>query len=181
MNRIKYRSRTGIHSMHEGYRDVSVCRVASQMYMEMSKVHTAIHWSNLVYHISTLILAIPSWMFFTSSMVSCNLFLSWVCFYYMTPSNLWKTSNLVSPISKLICGKPSWINGWLCALWTFPCTFEKQLYKRWRLCILRACCGFQFLIYIWFYSFFIIYYKYRIRRCLVPPKRPWLCQTRRGD
>ena len=21
---------------------------------------------------------------------------------------------------------------------------------------------------------------YRIRRCLVPPKRPWLCQTRRG-
>ena len=40
---VRYRSRTGIHNMYKEYRDVSVCGAVSQMYMEMSGRHRAVH------------------------------------------------------------------------------------------------------------------------------------------
>ena len=40
---VRYRSRTGIHNMYKEYRDISVCGAVSQMYMEMSGRHRAVH------------------------------------------------------------------------------------------------------------------------------------------
>ena len=40
---VKYRSRSGIHNMYKEYRDVSLCGAVSQMYMEMSGRHRAVH------------------------------------------------------------------------------------------------------------------------------------------
>jgi large subunit ribosomal protein L18Ae len=40
---IRYRSLGGIHNMYKEYRDISVCGAISQMYMEMSGRHRAVH------------------------------------------------------------------------------------------------------------------------------------------
>ena len=40
---VRYRSNTGIHNMYKEYRDVSVTGAVSQMYMEMSGRHRAVH------------------------------------------------------------------------------------------------------------------------------------------
>ena len=54
---VRYRSRTGIHNMYKEYRDVSVCGAVSQMYMEMSGRHRAVH--DTVHVVKTVVVETP--------------------------------------------------------------------------------------------------------------------------
>ena len=52
---VRYRSRTGIHNMYKEYRDVSTCGAVSQMYMEMSGRHRAVHDTIHVVKVTTVL------------------------------------------------------------------------------------------------------------------------------